>query len=590
MLNVAVTAGKLTAGVLGGSSTLVASGLHSASDLLMSAISWFSARVAQRPPDERHPYGYGRVEILAAVLVFASLTVVGWEIITGAVGELRAGVDLATPPMVLVLIPLGVAVAKEWFYRRLRGVERRVHSHLVHATAVHQRADAFGALFVIVAVAVASGGGLWQVDRAAALVLGLVIGGAGLGGLWSTIHELLFEQPDEALVAQVRLAARTVEGQARVVSVRVRRSGHRVFVEAVLAVAPDLSVAVAAGHAERLRRAVVGAVPSVQDVVVATVPLDGIDAANAGDQDEEPVEKPSAAPRPVKVDEGRLGQVVGLGVVVLVLTAVSWRAMADLGTLSLAGRFVRLGLLMAFGAAVAAHRGASSAGRPGRRGLWRWGGVVAVAVTLVGPGGPAEAASLSWPLLAVAGVAVLVVGSVAAGTEVGGRRSLARDLALAALSVMALHLAVGGRAAYAGRLLLGGAGGSLGPADGQAMVLLVAGAAVIEGVLALVAGEGEGPLALPLEAASLALVLAAMAPLAGVVTSLVLVGGPLLVLRGGLPDREEALAAAALGSVAALLGLRVALHAALGPGPSVVAVLLGMAVVVGGADRAEGAR
>ena len=209
-LNSVVATTKLVAGVFGGSSALVASGLHSAGDLLISTASYGSSRLAARPADGRHPYGYGRIELIAALLVYISLMIVGYEIIIDAVADLQKGGRQQVPSVLLIVVPLAVVFVKEAFYRYLRDKNKEVKSALLKATSWHQRADAWGAAIVIIAIGTAGGGGWWQVDRAAAVLLGVGIAGAGIFGLITTARELLDIQPEPEVMKKNRECYRGV--------------------------------------------------------------------------------------------------------------------------------------------------------------------------------------------------------------------------------------------------------------------------------------------------------------------------------------------------------------------------------------------
>src|SRR5476649_1539127 len=58
---------KIGGGILGHSHALIADGVESSLDVLSSLMLWWAIKYAERPPDQRHPYGHGKIESLAAV-------------------------------------------------------------------------------------------------------------------------------------------------------------------------------------------------------------------------------------------------------------------------------------------------------------------------------------------------------------------------------------------------------------------------------------------------------------------------------------------------------------------------------------------
>lgn len=67
--NILLTFVKAAAGIIGGSSAMIADSVHSASDIVASTVVFFSLKIAKKPADEDHPYGHGKAEAIAASVV-----------------------------------------------------------------------------------------------------------------------------------------------------------------------------------------------------------------------------------------------------------------------------------------------------------------------------------------------------------------------------------------------------------------------------------------------------------------------------------------------------------------------------------------
>src|SRR5690606_34124127 len=80
IVNLLLTVIKAIGGILAGSRALVADALHSASDVVSSIVVLFAVKIANKPPDEEHPYGHGKAEGVASIIVALLLIVVGVEI------------------------------------------------------------------------------------------------------------------------------------------------------------------------------------------------------------------------------------------------------------------------------------------------------------------------------------------------------------------------------------------------------------------------------------------------------------------------------------------------------------------------------
>ena len=160
---------KLIGGLVGNSFAL-SDAVNSLGDCPTSILVFFALRVAQRPPDDEHPYGHTRAEAIAAtnvaiVIILSALTI-GWEAVR-RLGSIHAGrrVD-AVDCRANVLI-------KEALYQYKVRVGRRVRSAAVIANAWDHRSDALCSAAVLIGLAVVRWGGpdlIWA-DEAAALVV-----------------------------------------------------------------------------------------------------------------------------------------------------------------------------------------------------------------------------------------------------------------------------------------------------------------------------------------------------------------------------------------------------------------------------------
>src|SRR5699024_8829738 len=94
--------------VLSGSRALLADALHSASDVLSSFVILFGVKIANKPPDEEHPYGHGKAENIASIIVAILLIVVGIEI---SISSIKVFYGIVPPaPSILALFILLISI------------------------------------------------------------------------------------------------------------------------------------------------------------------------------------------------------------------------------------------------------------------------------------------------------------------------------------------------------------------------------------------------------------------------------------------------------------------------------------------------
>ncbi len=261
---------KLGAGLVSGSVALVADGIHSLSDVATDMVVLAGLRMAQRPADENHAYGHGKFETLASAGVALALggaaVWLAWE----AVAELAVGVRevLGLWPLVVAAVSIGV---KEALYRATSRVARASGSPATKANAWHHRSDALSSVAVLFgAIAVLAG---WpQGDRAAAIVVAVLVGLAAARIMHGAIHDLTEGALSPSEQMRVGEAIDTVPGVRGWHALRTRRAGRGAFVDLHIEVDPHLSVRQAHEIASEVESAVGNALKRRTHVVVHIEP------------------------------------------------------------------------------------------------------------------------------------------------------------------------------------------------------------------------------------------------------------------------------------------------------------------------------
>src|SRR5690625_451341 len=109
IVNGLLTVLKAVGGFMSGSKALLADALHSASDIVGSIVILFAVRIANKPPDKEHPYGHGKAENVASIIVALLLIVVGIEISISSIRVLASGTP-PTAPGRIALIIIGISI------------------------------------------------------------------------------------------------------------------------------------------------------------------------------------------------------------------------------------------------------------------------------------------------------------------------------------------------------------------------------------------------------------------------------------------------------------------------------------------------
>jgi len=271
--NVALTAAKFLAGVLGHSQALIADAVESLADIFSSIIVWRGLVVAETPPDDDHPYGHGKAEPIAAAIVSVMLLFAAVWIAFNALHVLNEP-RVAPSPWTLVLL-IVVIVVKETLFRFVLRESETVESSAVETDAWHHRSDAItsAAAFLGISISLLGGKGYEAADNWAAVAAAAVIAWNGWRLLLPTVNELMDRSPDRELVEQIRRVAGTIPGVDGVEKCFVRKMGYQFFVDMHVEVDPHMTVEKSHRLGHEVKNKIRAQIPSVRDVLIHIEPL-----------------------------------------------------------------------------------------------------------------------------------------------------------------------------------------------------------------------------------------------------------------------------------------------------------------------------
>jgi cation diffusion facilitator family transporter len=264
---------KIVVGMTGNSQALLADGVHSLSDLATDFLVLFAAKHSHREADEEHPYGHGRIETVATVILGVALALVAIGICYDALHRMRDPELLGHPGMLALLVALVSVASKEIIYQYTVRAARRLRSNMLHANAWHSRSDAISSIIVVIGVA-GTMYGFTYLDAIAAAAVGLMIAKIGWDLLWKSLQELIDTSLEEDKVAAIRKAILDVAGVRALHMLRTRRSGSDALVDVHILVDPGLSVSEGHMIGEHVRTRLIGEMDDVSDVTVHIDPED----------------------------------------------------------------------------------------------------------------------------------------------------------------------------------------------------------------------------------------------------------------------------------------------------------------------------
>lgn len=202
--------GKIIIGTLSGSVSVTADAVNNLSDASSSVISLMGFKLSAKPADEEHPYGHGRYEYLAGLMVAVLILVIGIELIKTSADKVMNPAPVEFN-WVLVAILLSSMIIKLWMMWFNRRIGRRIRSGTLMATAADSRNDVLTTGVVLTAAVISYYTGV-DLDGWMGIAVAVFILISGIGLIRDTLDPLLGKAPETAAVKKIRDKIMSYEG------------------------------------------------------------------------------------------------------------------------------------------------------------------------------------------------------------------------------------------------------------------------------------------------------------------------------------------------------------------------------------------
>lgn len=265
--NTHLAAGQIAVGLFANAFSLVADSVHTLSDLATDLLVLIAGRRGAEPADREHPYGHGRIETAASLLLGLILAGVGLGFLWSS-GERIQNLEQAPSLHPAALwMALATLVAKEGLFRYSLAAARRLRAPVLEANAWHARSDAASSLVVAAGIG-GSLAGYPFLEPLAAAVVGFLILSMGFRLGWKALRELIDTGLTEQELGRLRDTIRRTPGVIGLHDLRTRRMADRVLCDAHIQVDPRITVSEGHRISDEVYLRVRAAHPEVRDVLV----------------------------------------------------------------------------------------------------------------------------------------------------------------------------------------------------------------------------------------------------------------------------------------------------------------------------------
>jgi cation diffusion facilitator family transporter len=192
---------KYWAGIITGSVALLADAWHTLSDSVSSAVVVVGIWIAGKPADDEHPFGHGRAEHIATIIIGVLLSIIGFEFLLKSVDRLQNH-EAVEYGLIAKIVTVVSVIWKELLARYSFRVSNKTGSSVLRADAWHHRSDAFSSAIILAGIFL--GHFFWWIDGVLGIVVAILIFYTAYDVVKNDISSLLGKRPDPKLIERIK--------------------------------------------------------------------------------------------------------------------------------------------------------------------------------------------------------------------------------------------------------------------------------------------------------------------------------------------------------------------------------------------------
>ena len=199
-LNTALFILKYWVGITTGSVTIIADAWHTLSDSLTSIVVITGTKISSKPADGDHPFGHGRAESLASVIIGVLLFMVGVNFLWEAILKLKhhQGAMFNSAAIVIFLISV---ITKEAMAQFSFWASRKTHFNSLKADGWHHRSDAIASAIILISILM--GKNYWWIDGIFGIIVSILISYTAIVIIKDAAQPILGKNPDQEMMDKI---------------------------------------------------------------------------------------------------------------------------------------------------------------------------------------------------------------------------------------------------------------------------------------------------------------------------------------------------------------------------------------------------
>ena len=270
--NIFLTVFILVVGFYYGSYALISEGAHTISDITSSVFSYAGFVVGSKPAVREHPLGHGSAEAVAGLIFVVFLSIVGFEIFSGAIEKIFFGGEITTPTYLAAGMAVVGIIVNLAMSQYIINLGRQIKSPAIVADGQHQRVDIISSISILVGVVVANMG-YPKLDPIIGLIISLMIFKTAFEVAKDNLDNIMGKIPSEELIEQIKKAALSVDNVCGAHDIRINYFGSYATVTMHIEVPQDLNIVEAHEISHEVQDEVISDIDIIHGVTVHTCPV-----------------------------------------------------------------------------------------------------------------------------------------------------------------------------------------------------------------------------------------------------------------------------------------------------------------------------
>ncbi|MGM0950843.1 MAG: cation diffusion facilitator family transporter [Bacillota bacterium] len=274
--NLILMAGKVFFGLIGDSDAVFADGIHSAADVVASIAVLAVIGISNKPPDQDHPFGHGKAEVISEAIVGIILVIVSVYILIEAILSFVEGPSV--PQYSALFAALISYAAKQVLYRYSIKQGEKWNSKAIIAIAYDHKGDIVASLAAFIGVLLAIIGNtcgwtyLLHADAIASAIVAYLIFKISMELIRPSVDVLMEKSVDPKLIAEYKAVILECDQVKRIDRIRAREHGHYKLLDVRLSLDHDLTIKQGHDIARKIRNEIKRQFPDVEEVLIHVNP------------------------------------------------------------------------------------------------------------------------------------------------------------------------------------------------------------------------------------------------------------------------------------------------------------------------------